>query len=541
MKKFLFLLLLPFVGFGQFNPVAFYEYGVAKKAFTSTWKTDNLSAGSSTSTQVKLPTVVSGVYACTVDWGDGNTTSLTTATYNTANTHTYSISGTYQIKIKGTFTGIQFNNTGDRLKLLSVQKWGSLRLGNTGAYFYGCSNLNLSSVSDVIDLTGTTTLFRAFTDCSSLTSINRFTEWNTGSITTLSNAFFGATLFNQNLNSLNVLSVIDFTNTFNNAQNFNNGLASGVSGAMTWTINTTSNVLMNGIFASAIRFNQNIGSWSMIKVTGLNGAFLGASLFNNGGSNSINTWVTTSLSDIAGCFRNAVAFNQPIGNWNIILCTSLATVFDGATIFNQDISTWNTINIVNSSACFRNALAFNQPIGIWNMAKCTFFNLMFQNANAFNQNLGSWNVSLGGDFNGFMSGKTAANFSTTNLDAIYNGWLSNKLIPALNTSFGTAKYTASGAEGKALFTRANTTKTITNAVNNGSGLIRITAIGHGLTTGNKSFIHSIVGTTEANGLWVVTVIDSDNIDLQGSSFSNTYTSGGTLITGYGYTITDGGI
>jgi len=27
MKKFLFLLLLPFIGFGQFNPVAFYEYG----------------------------------------------------------------------------------------------------------------------------------------------------------------------------------------------------------------------------------------------------------------------------------------------------------------------------------------------------------------------------------------------------------------------------------------------------------------------------------------------------------------------------------
>ncbi len=35
-----------------------------------------------------------------------------------------------------------------------------------------------------------------------------------------------------------------------------------------------------------------------------------------------------------------------------------------------------------------------------------------------------------------------------------------------------------------------------------------------------------VSTTEANGSWTITVVDGTHIDLQGSAFSNTYTSGG---------------
>jgi hypothetical protein len=41
--------------------------------FITTWKTDNLSAGSSTATQVTLPLVAGRTYNCTVDWGDGTT------------------------------------------------------------------------------------------------------------------------------------------------------------------------------------------------------------------------------------------------------------------------------------------------------------------------------------------------------------------------------------------------------------------------------------------------------------------------------------
>jgi len=76
-------------------------------------------------------------------------------------------------------------------------------------------------------------------------------------------------------------------------------------------------------------------------------------------------------------------------------------------------------------------------------------------------------------------------------------------------------------------------KNITGAADNGSGLIRITCNSHGYSTNNKVSILSVGGTTEANNTdtnpsWTITVIDANTFDLQGSTFSNAYTSGGTV-------------
>lgn len=71
------------------------------------------------------------------------------------------------------------------------------------------------------------------------------------------------------------------------------------------------------------------------------------------------------------------------------------------------------------------------------------------------------------------------------------------------------------------------TGTITNAVDNGSGLIRITEADHGMDTGQYVVISGVGGTTEADGQWRVTVINANQYDLQGSAFVHAYTSGGT--------------
>lgn len=70
---------------------------------------------------------------------------------------------------------------------------------------------------------------------------------------------------------------------------------------------------------------------------------------------------------------------------------------------------------------------------------------------------------------------------------------------------------------------------ISNAVDNGSGLIRLT-VGStsGWTTNDIKAISGVGGTTEANGNWKITVIDGTHIDLQGSAFVNAYTSGGIV-------------
>jgi len=70
---------------------------------------------------------------------------------------------------------------------------------------------------------------------------------------------------------------------------------------------------------------------------------------------------------------------------------------------------------------------------------------------------------------------------------------------------------------------------VSTAANNGSGLIRITsAANHNLTTGEQVTISGVTGTTEANGTWTVTRVSATTFDLQGSTFTNAYVSGGTF-------------
>jgi hypothetical protein len=50
------------------------------------------------------------------------------------------------------------------------------------------------------------------------------------------------------------------------------------------------------------------------------------------------------------------------------------------------------------------------------------------------------------NFTSFMGDKTPATFSTTNLNAIYNGWVNVQSSKTI--SFGTAKYSAAGVAGR---------------------------------------------------------------------------------------------
>lgn len=634
------------------NPVLFYEYGKARGAsFVFTINTANTSSGSTASNQFKVPTIPTGNYAYTIDWGDGSNDRITY--YNqAATTHTYATAGQYTLRIKGTCTGWQFNSSGDRLKLISIQQWGSLMLTNVIGQFGGCSNLTLTNVSDVLNLKNVNSFSEIFRNCSSLTTINRINEWNVSGITSFVNAFNGCTnfndnnistwiignctmagiftgcsnfngnvapwnmlnvnsianmfdgcskfnrdisgwnisnvntlsatfrnasifnqpiglwntanvtnmtsvfegasafnqnlnnwniskvttlqyafknaivfnqdisiwnvsqvnnfseifntasnytnagislntwntsaatnmssmfksckynlplnlwntsnvtnmnsmfqsniLFNQDISSFSVSNVTDFSLMFNGTSNFNNGLASGVAGTMTWTLSTTSSILMVGTFQLANAFNQNIGSWNMGKVTNTNKMFSQTAKFNNGNSPDINNWDMSSVTIMGantsfdGMFRSASAFNQNIGNWNVSKVTNFERMFMDASLFNnggsRDINNWNTSSAILMTNMFSSsgaALPFNQPIGNWNVSNVT-------------------------SFAGFMAGKTTAVFSTTNLDSIYSGWGSRPVQSGITITFGTAKYTAAGSDGRATLVGASNNWVITD-------------------------------------------------------------------------------
>lgn len=93
-----------------------------------------------------------------------------------------------------------------------------------------------------------------------------------------------------------------------------------------------------------------------------------------------------------------------------------------------------------------------------------------------------------------------------------------------NDSF---QLTPSATTGASTITTGPVTP-VTGAVNNGSGLIRITATNHLYNTGDRVRIIGVTGTVEANGTWIVTVVTANTIDLQGSAFVNAFAAGGTV-------------
>jgi hypothetical protein len=77
---------------------------------------------------------------------------------------------------------------------------------------------------------------------------------------------------------------------------------------------------------------------------------------------------------------------------------------------------------------------------------------------------------------------------------------------------------------------------ISGAADNGSGLVRITATAHGLTTGQTAYVEGVkIGgsySAAVNGSRVVTVVDADTLDLQGTTWP-----GGTYDTDTGVVAT----
>lgn len=359
--------------------------------FVSTWNTANTSGGSSASNQIQLPLFSGGSYNFIVDWGDGNSDTITA--WNQAETlHTYASSGTYTISIEGECKGFRFNNTGDRQKILSIASWGDFELiGNLGGQFYGCNNLDLSSVSDVLNFGNCTSCQRMFDTCLSISTINNINSWDVSNVTNMSQMFYNAILFNQNIDSWNVSSVTD----------------------------------MSQMFSLANSFNQ-----------------------------SLNSWNTSSVNTMFGMFNASISFNGNITSWNTSNVTNMSGMFQSASVFNQNISSWDVSSVINMTGMFNSATAFNQNIGSWNVSAVTSMQIMFTNATAFNQDIGSWDVSNVANFTNFMAGKTFANYSSANLDSIYNNWSLLSVQPSLTISFGTIKYTAGGSAGKLVLTSA---------------------------------------------------------------------------------------
>ena len=150
-----------------------------------------------------IPTTGGG-YSYDVDWGDGSTSIAQTGNA----THTYADAGDYDIQITGTFPRINFNNTGDRLKLVDVKNWGDGTWTSMNRAFYGCSSA-IVSAEDALVLPAD--CFFMFVNCSSITNLD-VSNWDTSSVINMQAMFFSCPNLKADLSTFDITSVTNLAN-----------------------------------------------------------------------------------------------------------------------------------------------------------------------------------------------------------------------------------------------------------------------------------------------------------------------------------------
>ncbi|MCE6056415.1 DUF285 domain-containing protein [Mycoplasmopsis agalactiae] len=112
-----------------------------------------------------------------------------------------------------------------------------------------------------------------------------------------------------------------------------------VSGIESW--NTSNITNLSNTFYGAKNFDQDISKWDTSKVTDMSATFYGASKFNS----SLNAWKTDKVTTMRSMFYEAKEFNQDISSWNTENVTDMGFMFYGASKFDKDISKWKVTNV----------------------------------------------------------------------------------------------------------------------------------------------------------------------------------------------------
>ena len=280
------------------------------KPFITTWKT---ASGGET---ITIPLIGTGI---TVDWGDGNTTTVSGDA-----THTYADAGDHTVSVSGGLKRINLNDAGVASKLVSIDQWGDTQWTSMANAFRGADNM-VYKATDAPDLSGVQYMSNMFRAAGSFNG--DLSSWNVSSVTRMDHMFLSATVFDKPLNSWDVSQVTTMVNMF--------------------------------YFASA--FNQDLNSWDVSQVTTMARLFSGASSFDK----PLSSWNVSQVTTMARMFSNANSFNQNLSSWNVSSVADMTGMFRYASTFNQNLSSWDVSSANHMAGMFFNANSFRQNLGNW--------------------------------------------------------------------------------------------------------------------------------------------------------------------------------
>ncbi len=217
--------------------------------------------------------------------------------------------------------------------------------------------------------------------------------------------------------TVSATDVLDLTGTTSFSYSFSGCTSlTTVPSMNSW--NTSSVTNMFATFFTSSSFNQDIGNWNTAAVTDMSYIFSNATAFNQ----DISSWNTAAVTSMLSMFRNVVGFNQNINtsgsSWDVSSVTNMSFMFDGAAAFNQNLTGWNVAKVLTMNNMFKSAAAFNGNISAWSTGAVTTMLDMFNGATSFNQSLTGWDVTKVTTMADMFNGATAFNGSISGWNPI---------------------------------------------------------------------------------------------------------------------------
>ncbi len=310
-------------------PIYAYAQTQTDDPFLTTWVTTGINQ------KIRIPVDIHSGGILTIDWGDGDTTTVNS---NGQVTHTYTTPASYRVTMTGDLSRINLDGSGSTPTLLhSINQWGDIQWSTMKNAFRGASQMTYHA-TDAPDLSQVTDMSGMFRYASQFNG--DLSNWNTSSVTNMFEMFYFAGEFNGDLSNWDTSSVTNMFEMFYFAGEFNGDLSN-------W--NTSSVTNMSNMFGSAHEFNGDLSNWNTSSVTGMFAMFANTHKFNG----DISNWNTSSVTTMFEMFANTGKFNGDISNWNTSSVTNMSFMFEYARVFNGDLSDWDTssVRVTSKSLC----------------------------------------------------------------------------------------------------------------------------------------------------------------------------------------------
>ena len=168
---------------------------------------------------------------------------------------------------------------------------------------------------------------------------------------------------------------------------------------------------MAGMFERAAAFNGDLSGWDVSGVTSMSHMFALASSFNG----DLSSWDVSSVTDMSSMFINVDSFNADLSRWDVSSVTNMIGMFHATDSFNADLSGWDVSAVTDMSNMFHQASSFNADLSGWDVSAVTDMSRMFHAADSFNADLSGWDVSAVTDMSNMF-------YQAPSFNADLSGW-----------------------------------------------------------------------------------------------------------------------